>query len=223
MAVKELKKNDFLNILVFVFFIGCILGNYYEQLLTLVKGILSSGQIIWVSRSGLLYGPFSPVYGFGAVLIVLLFCHRERPKIKTFLYGALFGGTYEYLASVFQERVFGTMSWDYSHELLNIGGRTTIPFTVFWGILVLVFVHYLFPYIKKMYFEIKPNVANAVFTGLLLFFVLNITLTVCATGRQSLRYRGIEAQTFIGEFCDKHYTDEYLADIYENSKFVIEK
>ncbi len=216
---KESKKDIF-NKFVFMFIIGSVLGTYHEQILYLIKHYLVSGEITWVSRRGLLYGPFSPIYGIGAVIIYFLFCFKKRKWYVSFTYGCLLGGIYEYVMSFLQEKIWGTVSWDYSNRFLNIGGRTTVPYMIFWGLLALAFVYFIYPLICKIYNKIPSKIANVVFIVLFIFLVGDILISVVAVTRQSLRHKGVEAKTFIGRFCDKHYTDEFLKKIYANTWFV---
>ena len=97
-----------------IFVIGSIFGALYEQILNLVKVYMATGDIVWELRRGVIYGPFSPIYGAGAVLIVYLFARKNYSNLKTFIYGALFGGIFEYAISFLQETFTHTTSWDYS-------------------------------------------------------------------------------------------------------------
>ena len=56
------------------------------------------------------------------------------------------GGGFEYLCSLFQEKVFGTVSWDYSHQMFNIGGRTSLKYMIIWGVLALIVVKVIYPF-----------------------------------------------------------------------------
>lgn len=85
-----------------IFIIGCIFGAIYEELILNFFRFLINGSFHIEPRRGLLYGPFSPVYGFGAV-IMSLFVKEKRSPFKTFLYTALAGGIVEYLVSFLQE------------------------------------------------------------------------------------------------------------------------
>ena len=58
-------RNYFLSLL-----LASIFGALYEQILNLVKVYFATGDIVWSLRRGVIYGPFSPIYGVGAVLIV---------------------------------------------------------------------------------------------------------------------------------------------------------
>ena len=88
--------------LFFLFVVGCLIGNYYEQILNLVTHYYNDGTIFWEYRRGVIYGPFSPIYGVGIVLFVFLLTRKPLNNWLTFLYGSLIGGIFEYLVSFFQ-------------------------------------------------------------------------------------------------------------------------
>ncbi|MEG2411077.1 MAG: hypothetical protein RSA96_09100, partial [Erysipelotrichaceae bacterium] len=79
-----------------IFFIGCIIGTYYEEILTFfTKGV-------WESRSGLIYGPFNPIYGFGfAGFIALLGKNLAKRKwYITYFWSCIIGGVAEFSLSL---------------------------------------------------------------------------------------------------------------------------
>lgn len=100
-----------------VYVIGCMIGTYYEEILTFCR----SGE--WLSRQGIIYGPFNPVYGAGFLAFSALLCRNLKRKWwLTYIYSCLIG-----------EYVFQANAWDYSNKFLNILSRTTIPYMLFWG------------------------------------------------------------------------------------------
>ena len=86
-----------------LFLFGCIFGAYYEEILNLVVHYHYHHEFVWQLRRGVIYGPISPIYGGGAVIMIALLGRKERPDWQTFLYGALIGGGFEYLVSFLQE------------------------------------------------------------------------------------------------------------------------
>lgn len=208
------------NQIVLFFTIGCVFGTYWEEIMYIVTHLWNTGTLEWVSRRGLLYGPFSPVYGIGAVCIYLIFYRTKMGWGKCFLYGAVFGGVLEYVLSILQEWLFGTISWDYSERFLNIGGRTTIPYMIVWGALVAVFVQIVYPWIDKLYQMVKPKTMNMVCAVLAVFLVFDIVISVVATARQSMRRAGDPADNVIEVFLDKHYDDERMRKTYSNAREV---
>ena len=213
-----MKKQ--LNKIILIFIIGSVLGTFYEEILHIVKFYMKYKTFDWVPKRGLLYSPISPVYGIGILIIYILFYLKKRKWYQTFILGCLFGGVYEFTMGFLQETIWGTISWDYSDKFLNIGGRTTVPFMIFWGLLVIAFVYLIFPLLDKLYSKFREKTINNLTLVLSIILILDVLITISAVTRQTLRHSGVEAKTFIGEFCDKHYTDQYLKKIYTTSKIV---
>lgn len=206
------------NHIVLIFTIGCIFGTYWEEIMNLITNLWTNGEFAWESRRGLVYGPFSPVYGIGAVLIYLIFYLPQFRAWFCFLVGALFGGALEYTLSLLQEEIFGTVSWDYSNLFLNIGGRTTVPYMVVWGLLVVIFARVACPYLSKIYYRIQTRPMNYFCAILAVFLVFDIGMSVAAVLRQTLRHEGVPADNEIEIFLDQRFPDSRLKEIYSNTR-----
>lgn len=206
-----------------IFVLGCIFGAYYEELLNFFRVLFTTGKITWVYRRGLLYGPFSPIYGAGILLVTNFFVNKNLSRFKTFSYIALLGGAFEYLINYLQEYFMGTSSWNYSKQFLNLNGRTTIPIMVIWGIMGVIYVYYLYPKISK-FIENIPIKFGTIFTRILfILLTINMFLTFTALGRQTLRNKNIKPYTIVGKIYDKIYTDEYLKKRFSNMEQVKEQ
>ncbi len=104
--------------IILLFFIGAFLGDITETIFCRVTG----GE--WMSRSSVVWGPFSIVWGLAIAMVTqLLYRYKDKPASWLFVMGTLLGGAYEYLCSVFTEVVFGAVFWDYSAIPFNLGGR----------------------------------------------------------------------------------------------------
>ena len=127
MEKKKILKELITIFLVFI--IGSILGYIFEMIVVLFqKGYFES-------RQGLIYGPFTPVYGIGGIIYYIAFkLIKTKDKRIVFLTSMLLGGITEYLCSYIQEKAFGTISWDYSYLKFNINGRTSLLHCTYWGI-----------------------------------------------------------------------------------------
>ncbi len=209
--------------LFFIFVIGSIIGVLYEEILNTVKIYLATGDIVWELRRGVIYGPFNPLYGLGAVLVVYLLVRPNYSNIKTFIYGGLLGGTLEYSISLLQEIFTHTTSWDYSNHFLNIGGRTTIPFLIAWGIFTLIFAKIIYPYLSKWIEKIPINIGNIVFYILLIFLIIDMFISWTALFRGAMRKSDIEPITPIGRLYDRVYPDSVLSKHFPNTEFKTRK
>src|SRR5574344_603699 len=96
--------------LLFIFIIGCLIGTYYEQIVNFLVHYKRDGSIYWSTRRGVIYGPLSPIYGAGFVLMEVLLGDKKLKDYQIFLRGALIGGAFEYAVSFLQETFVGTIS-----------------------------------------------------------------------------------------------------------------
>ena len=194
-----------------LFMVGCVFGCVFEM----VNHFIHYGDC--VSRRGLIYGPLNPVYGLGLVFFVIFLSKIKNPAL-IFLGGMLLGGGCEYLCSLVQEKVFGTLSWDYSHQLFNIGGRTSLKYMLIWGVLALVVMKIVYPFLSNLIEKMPVKTGNILTIILIVFMVANIIISVTACLRQSERASGMAPSNKVELFLDKHYPDKRLNTIFQNAK-----
>ena len=211
---KQSKFNEVFKIFV-IFMIGSVLGYIVEM----IVGLVQNGH--FVSRQGLIYGPFTPVYGIGIIVYYIFFnIVKTRDKKKVFIFSFILGGITEYLCSYLQEKIFGTISWDYSEWIFNINGRTTIFHCTYWGIAGLLYVKYIEPIIPKIEEFIKSHKIKIIEASVAIFMLFNITISSMAAIRQKERLDEIPANSSVDIFLDNVYPDEYMDQVFENKKNV---
>lgn len=202
--------------LFFIFLIASVIGTIYEDLLIFVRTFLETGVGVWMTHRGVIYGPFNVIYGFGAALMCWLLLRKPYKNWQIFLYSALMGGAVEYLLSLGQELVLGTRSWDYSGLFLNLNGRTTVPIMLIWGVMGLVFIKVVYPWVSNLIERIPPTIGENLYIILLIFMIFNMVISWSALIRQNLRHYEIRPLTPLGEFYDRYYPDEFLRKYYTN-------
>ena len=212
--VRKNKLNEITKIF-FIFMIGSVIGYIVEMIVAFVQ----EGH--FESRQGVLYGPFTPVYGIG-ILVFYMFFNRikTREKKKIFLLAMLLGGITEYLCSFLQEKIFGTISWDYSNWILNINGRTTLIHCTYWGIAGILYISYIEPILPKLEALTRKNGTKMLAGGMAILMFFNITISSLAAIRQKYRNENIEPQNKLEEFLDEKYPDEYMDKVFANKKQV---
>lgn len=205
---------DFYKI-VMLFFVGAFLGDLTET----VFCRLTAG--VWMSRSSVVWGPFSIVWGLAiAAVTALLYKYRERSDGFLFAAGTFLGGAYEYLCSVFTELVFGTVFWDYSRMPFNLGGRINLLYCFFWGIAGVVWFKKLYPRISGWIERIPLRVGKIATWVLLVFMCCNMLVSCMALVRYDERSRGIPAEEGWQRTMDERFDDGRMARIYPNAKKV---
>ena len=201
--------------LFWLFMIGNVVGFVLETVWALLT--LHHFEV----RVGLVWGPFIPVYGFGAV-VMTLFLYKSYKKRDLFIFtmAALIGGAFEFLCSLFQELAFGTVSWEYSDTTANLGGRTNLMYALIWGVLGLLWVKEFFPFISRQIERIPKKLGNVLTIILCVFMLADITVSGAAVIRRGERMDGIPADTPAKQWLDRHFDDEYLDFVFPNMIYV---
>lgn len=217
--------------LVSLFFIGAFLGDIIETIFCLITtGVL-------MSRSSVVYGPFSIVWGIGcAVLSALLYRYKDKSDAFIFTAGTILGGVYEYICSVFTELVFGTIFWDYSGFTFNLGGRINLLYCFFWGIAAVVWLKFIYPFLSRMIEKIPKRPGILVTNILIVFMIFNALISSAALARYTERNTAaLETEQSAGaeqtqepspvkdavnSFLDEHFPNERMERIYPNAKIV---
>ena len=201
--------------IVLLFFIAAFLGDITETLFCRI----TAG--VWMSRSSVVWGPFSIVWGLAIALgTMMIYKYKDRDSGFLFWTGTLLGGVFEYLCSVFTEVVFGKVFWDYSHMPFNLGGRINLLYCFFWGIATVVWFKGVYPHISR-WIEKIPKIFGTVMTWILiLFMICNIVMSCMALIRYDERDKDPIAYNAVQMWLDEHYNDEKMAKIYQNAKSV---
>ena len=197
-----------------LFFIGAFLGDITET----VFCRFSMGR--WMSRSSVVFGPFSIVWGLGcAMLTWILYRYREQSDRRLFLCGTILGGAYEYICSVFTEIVFGTVFWDYSKIPFNLGGRINLLYCFFWGFAAIIWMKGIYPFLSRWIEKIPVRIGKPLCMIMVFFMSVNILLSGLALDRYSKRHDGLPAKNAVGELMDDWFPDPYMDKVYPNIKF----
>ncbi len=212
---KENGKNEQCGVkeIIWLFVIGAFLGDIVET----VFCRFSMGT--WMSRSSVVWGPFSVVWGLGLAFgSALLHKARKKPDRVLFATGCVLGGVYEYVCSVFTEVFFGTVFWDYSKIPFNLGGRINLLFCFFWGIAVVLWLKGLYPYCLKMIKRIISAAGNVCTVALAVFMSVNVIVSCIALKRYDERSDGIEPRNAVERIVDERFDDGRMEKIYPNAK-----
>lgn len=230
--MNKKKIINELMIIFWIFIIGSILGYIYEMIVVLFK------KGYFESRQGLIYGPFTPVYGIGGIIYYLILNMIEAKNkkgsketaisnnhfgklqyyIRIFLITAVLGGITEYICSYIQEKAFGTISWDYSYLMFNLNGRTSLMHCTYWGIAGVMYVVFIVPFIQKLKQKIEKSYMKVITIILSIFMIFNIWISCVAAERQEARRNNKIAETALDNFLDEYYPDELMDRVYANKK-----
>ncbi len=211
----EKKRKKFFRFF-WIFLIGSVVGFLYENILVLIQ----KGH--FELRQGLMYGPFIPVYGIGAIIYEIVVPKIKSP-LKIFLYTMFFGGVVEYVCSYLQEVIFGTISWNYEWVKINFNGRTSILHAFYWGMAGLIFNEIIHPWFNKVLNKDLTKSLVTITTIFAIFLSFDILISWTAVMRQRERILNIPPRTRIDSFLDEYYPDEKINQIYTNKVVTINR
>ena len=200
--------------LFWVFFIGCFAGVIVERIWCFIR----NGTI--EPRVALIYGPFNPVYGIGAwALTLALYPFRNRSKFLSFLGGMVIGSVVEYVCSFVQEMLTGSVSWDYSHLPFNLNGRICLLYSIYWGVLGVIWIKELYPRLAKAILKIPNKIGKPLTMGLVVFMVFDCVMSSLCVLRWMERREGVPPSNGLEAYFDEHYPDERMQALYSNLVF----
>lgn len=213
MEAKNMEKNEKIKKQIVTIFWVFIIGSIFGCIVETMVGVLVDRH--FHIRQGLIYGPFIPVYGVGAVMYYFIVT-QMKDVVKVFFSSMALGGLVEYICSYVQEIFFGTISWDYSNIALNLNGRTSLMHCIFWGIAGIFYIMIAYPFIMKWISNYQKIEFKVITTMMVVFMLFNIIISCAAGSRQNERVRGIPADSVLDEFLDRYYPDSKMDRVYAN-------
>lgn len=220
-AERKVRENflDHLRIgwyqIVMIFFIGSVLGLILEE----VWMFITAG--VTESRVGLVWGPFSPLYGVGAVLLTLVTFQLRRAHAKgwvVFLVSMLVGGCLEQLTGWGMETFMGAVSWDYIAG--GVPGAITkwvaVPFLFFWGLLGYLWYRFIMPSLLCG-LGVPTTKRKVVFVTLLsIYLILDIFMTIMCFDRRAERDAGIPPANAFEAWVDENFSNAFMSERFQN-------
>lgn len=183
-----------------------------------VFGVVSEG-IYWILRYGhfdlrvgLIYGPFCEVYGFAVVLLWLVLRNHKDKKLPLLLFFAYVTAvSFELLANILQEAIFGYTSWQYSGSF-SLFGRANLIYAIPWAIAGVMVVRFFYPWFSGVLDKMPEKTGKAITWAMIIFIVLDFGISAAAVHRYDERFQNIPAENRVERFLDRHYPDAYLEE-----------
>lgn len=161
-----------MKILILSFFIYSFCGWIWESV------IIPIFKRVPLFNSGFLNGPIVPIYGFGAILVILLFDQRKQYTIyEIFIYGGVAASVLEYITSYVMEKLFHRRWWDYSNIPWNLHGRICFGGFLVFGAFSLVAVRYIQPVFNSWLGNYDNIVTLIITMVLMVLFLLDVIFT----------------------------------------------
>lgn len=203
MIVVDRKKLFYY--IIFLFVIGAFFGLVFESLLISIK------EKKFITKPGLWHTGLKPIYGIGILLSTLIFNkYQDKNILITFIGSIIICTIFEYFASVFQEYVLHTSTWNYD------GKRIDVIASITWGIFSSVWIKYGLNIFTNIFNKIYTRPFKVITILLFLFLIFDITKTSAIVNRYSKRKRGIEATTKMDKHIDKTYKNSKIEEKFPN-------
>lgn len=197
-----------------IFVIGSVIGFVLETLWNLViHGNLAS-------RTSLIFLPFTVIYGIGAIVLYGgLHNINKQNYFHIFIFGFVAGTAIELIASYAQEKIFGSVSWNYSNVPLNINGRVCLSMSLIWGVLAIAWIKWLQPLLEMSISKIPISFGKRFTYILLIILIISIIMSVLAVARWSDRINGVASINFISQLLDSAFPNSLMEIVYPNMVF----
>ena len=157
----------------FLFYFGCFF------IYSVIGWIIETTQLSirhnkFIDR-GFLIGPYCPIYGYGALVMILYLTQYKDNMLTVFILGTVVCSILEYLTSYIMEVLFKTRWWDYSNKKFNLNGRICGLNSCLFGLGGIIVVYLTQPFLSKVLTKIPLNLFNAI---TVFFFIIYLIDTI---------------------------------------------
>lgn len=158
-----------------IIFLIFIIYSFIGWLIEVTDAYIRTGKFI---NRGFLIGPYCPIYGVGATLMIILLSKYENDPVALFVMCIATFATLEYMTSLIMEKIFKARWWDYSEKKFNLNGRICLETMILFG-LGGVFVMYVVNPIVMYIITSIPNVLLTIFAIIIaILFVADLLVSI---------------------------------------------
>lgn len=187
---------------------------------------------------GFLYGPFCPMYGICACLLVIFLNPIKGANILLlFISGIIITSSIEYFTGFALEKCFKKVWWDYSDKAFNLKGRISLLFSIVWGVFSVIFIKYIHPFFETGLTFIHSGLGMIILNILLIYILTDFTMTLVSLVKLStsiseliltLRTFQVELKSKLGSFKysvtgTSDSIDKYKMEFKEKYEEIIER
>lgn len=127
---------------------------------------------------GFLNGPFCPIYGFGALSLVVFLTPFKNNIFLLFILSIILTSLLEYVTGFILEKAFNTNWWDYSDNKFNVKGRICLSFSIAWGLVSIVIVKFIHPFIDTIVSKLPITYGLILYYSLIIYFLIDFSITL---------------------------------------------
>ena len=153
---------------------------------------------------GFLNGPFCPIYGSGAMLVIFLLAPLRDKVGLLFAAGVVLTSLLEYATGCALEKLFHTKYWDYSDHRFHFQGRVCLENSLMFGVMGVIAVRFFDPAVSGLVGMIPQRALPFVSGGMILYFLLDTALSVAEA--MKLNGKLAELQQVLDEIRERAHT-----------------
>lgn len=154
----------------FFFYFYCFFGWIFESTFVSVKSRK------FVNR-GFMRGPFLPIYGSGAVMMLVVSMPFQDNIFLTYIAGCIGATALELATGIIMEALFKVRYWDYSNQKFNYKGHICLSSTIAWGFLTILMTEFLHRGVERIVLAIPYPVVTAVTMAVTVYIIIDFTLS----------------------------------------------
>ena len=170
---KKCKINTFQIYLLYFF-----IFSFFGWLMETIYSFIVLGHF---TERGFLYGPICPIYGYGALILIIFLSIYKDNSLKLFIYSSVIFSIFEYFVSYLLEALFNSFWWDYTNDFFNLNGRISIFYSIAWGVIAILFVGHFYPFLKKkidtILSKIPYKIQNITLNVFFIIFIIDTILS----------------------------------------------
>lgn len=160
-----------LSILFLLFLVYSIMG----WILEVIAVSLRKKKLTY--NRGVLIGPYCPIYGTAAIIIVLFLNKYTTSPLTLFVMATLVCTLVEYIVSYLLEKMYNARWWDYSYKKININGRVCLSYALGFGIGATLIMYFVNPFLLELFYAINSKILITISLLLLFIFIIDNIIT----------------------------------------------
>lgn len=161
-----------------LYFILFLIYSFMGWSIEVVNSLISEKKFV---NRGFMLGPYCPIYGYSAIIMVLYLDQYRDNVLTVFLLAVVVCSVVEYLVSYAMEKLFNARWWDYSNRKFNINGRVCLTNAFLFGILGVILVYFINPFLYGLLSKVNTKVLMIISIILLVLFVIDFITSMGVT------------------------------------------
>lgn len=154
----------------FFFYFYCFFGWIFESTYVSIK----SGKFV---NRGFMRGPFLPIYGSGAIMMLVVSMPFQDYLVLTYFAGCVGATALELVTGIAMESLFKVRYWDYSNQRFNYKGHICLSSTIAWGFLTILMTEFLHKGVERLILAVPYGIVTALTAVVSVYIIVDFTLS----------------------------------------------